>query len=375
MSAFQYVVSTDDLAAATRNLGGAKAIAVDTEFARFNTYYPMVGLIQLYDGERCYLVDPLAVGDLSPLGELLANPGVLKVLHACSEDMEVFQHCLGLAPAPVFDTQIASAALGVGFSVSYQALVERYLGVALPKLETRSDWRQRPLSDSQLEYAALDVIHLLQVYRKQSGELDGTPKAAWIEAESRRLGQGIPTIASPEESYLRVKGLWRLDRKQLNVLKALCAWREVKARKENVPRNVLVDQKALFAIARGRLTGRDELRTVAQMKPRQVRKYGDEILFLQAEARRVPEQECPERVPKPDAPVSGELMDKLKGVVQERAAALSVAPELLTTRRHLEKLLRSGDEAGGFRLPAELTGWRESAVGAALLAALADKQP
>ncbi len=372
MTAYAYIATTEGLREAVTQLRAADVVSLDTEFARFSTYYPMVGLIQIYDGEHCYLIDPLAVDDLTPLVALLEDTAVLKVLHACSEDMEVFQYALGTIPSPVFDTQIASAALGVGFSVGYQSLVEHYLGITLPKDETRSDWLQRPLSDNQLEYAALDVIHLLQVYEKQAAELADSPKSSWIEAEAKDLGRDIPTITPVEEAYKRVKGLWQLDRKQLNVLRTLCAWRENRAREDNVPRNRVVDQKSLFAIAKGNLNSKQALQTAAKMTPRQVRKYSDEILFLQAEARLVPEKDCPPAVTRPDAPIDNKLMKKLKNVVEARAEDLNVAPELLTKRRHLEKLIRSEDDNGRYHLPAELSGWRESAVGSALLSALTE---
>ena len=123
----QYIDSEDQLKAAATACLGKDVVAIDTEFARFNTYYPIVGLIQVYDGETCYLIDPLSVKDLSALKQLLVAEQVLKVFHACSEDMEVFQQCIGAVPAPVIDSQIAAAALGVGFSMSYQNLVEHYL--------------------------------------------------------------------------------------------------------------------------------------------------------------------------------------------------------------------------------------------------------
>lgn len=369
---FEYIDSVEALQRMVARCGSADVVAMDTEFARFNTYYPIVGLIQVFDGKDCFLIDPLTIENLSPLGELLAKPDLLKVFHACSEDMEVFQHAVGTTPSPVFDTQIASAALGVGFSMGYQALVDHYLDITLPKDQTRSDWLTRPLSHDQLDYAALDVIHLREVYERQIDELDGTPKLQWIEDESAELGKDIPTLIDPESCYKKMKGLWQLNRKQLNVLKALCAWHEVTARKENVPRNRVVEQKSLMVMARENLTGKQALQSVAGMTPRQVRKYGEQLLFLQAEARLVPEADCPELVKKPEAPVNKVLMKKLRAIVEEKARSLSVAPELLTRRRHLEKLIRSEDESGRYHLPGELGGWRKNVIGQELLSALAD---
>ena len=121
---FEYIKTTDRLVEIVESCQLKPAVAIDTEFARFNTYYPIVGLVQIYDGDNCYLIDPLEVDDLSSLGDLMANTAVIKILHACSEDMEVFQYSLGVTPSPVFDSQIAAAILGVGFSLSYQKLVE-----------------------------------------------------------------------------------------------------------------------------------------------------------------------------------------------------------------------------------------------------------
>ena len=371
MADYQYVADDETLATAMRGFSQAKAVALDTEFMRVNTYYPRVALMQIYDGETCCLIDPLTVKDLSPLIDLLGNPGILKVLHSCSEDMEIFQHSLGMLPHNVIDTQIAAAALGVGFTISYQALVEHYLGMTLPKDETRSDWLKRPLSASQLDYAARDVIHLLEVWHRQEAELADTPKAEWVVAESSGLGKNMRTFGPAEETYLKVNGFKYLDRRQLNVLQTLCTWREEKARKENLPRYWIVNDKSLLAIVRENLTGKGGLRSVAGMTAGQIKKYADEIFFQQTRARQMPEAECPEPLTSKGGPVDKNLMKRLKAVVTERAEALKVAPELLAKRRHLEQLLSSTDGQGNFQLPAALTGWRESVIGEPLLAALA----
>ena len=364
-----YIDSVAGLAQIHAACHDVEVIAVDTEFARFNTYYPIVGLIQIYTGSICFLVDPLPIDDLSSLAELLTRADLLKVFHACSEDMEVFQHKLGVTPTPVHDTQIAGAVLGIGFSLGYQALVEHYLGISLPKDQTRSDWLARPLSNEQLDYAALDVIHLLQVYHKQAAALAGTPKAAWVRAESENLGADIPTMVDPEVAYLKLKGLWQFDRFELNQLKALFAWRENKARQDDVPRNRVADQKALMAIVKQGLSTRHALQHQASMTPRQVRKYGDDILLIREKAGLVPETDCPPQILREDLPVSSSKLKQLKKVVEAKARELAIAPEMLTKRRHLEALLRSG-ETGQYALPKALTGWREEAVGRDLLGAL-----
>jgi ribonuclease D len=367
---YRYIDTDEQLQEVVEACLEVSVIALDTEFARFNTYYPIVGLIQIYTGAACFLIDPLSVSSIEPLKAVMEERSLLKVLHACSEDMEVFQYALGIVPTPVYDTQIASAALGVGFSVGYQALVEHYLDISLSKDQTRSDWLARPLTTSQLDYAALDVIHLLEVYKVQLEALEGGPKLGWVEAESLGLGQGIPTVAAPEDSYKKFKGLWQLNRMQLNLLKDLCSWREITARKEDIPRNRVVDQKSLVLIVKEEVSSMQGFQNVAGLTSKQVRKYGDQILVIQAEARLVHEEDCPEIFVRTDAPINNKKLKRLKRVVEERALSLSIAPELLTKRRHLEKLIRSEDAQGEYHLPRELGGWRESVIGEALLAEL-----
>jgi len=367
---YRYIDTDEQLQEVVEACLEVSVVALDTEFARFNTYYPIVGLIQIYTGAACFLIDPLSVSSIEPLKAVMEERSLLKVLHACSEDMEVFQYALGIVPAPVYDTQIASAALGVGFSVGYQALVEHYLDISLSKDQTRSDWLARPLTTSQLDYAALDVIHLLEVYKVQLEALEGGPKLGWVEAESLGLGQGIPTVAAPEDSYKKFKGLWQLNRMQLNLLKDLCSWREITARKEDIPRNRVVDQKSLVLIVKEEVSSMQGFQNAAGLTSKQVRKYGDQILVIQAEARLVHEEDCPEIFVRTDAPINNKKLKRLKRVVEERALSLSIAPELLTKRRHLEKLIRSEDAQGKYHLPSELGGWRESVIGEALLAEL-----
>ncbi len=366
----RYIESPSDLKEAVAACLEVSVVSIDTEFARFNTYYPIVGLIQIYDGETCYLIDPIAVEDISPLVELLECPSVLKVFHACSEDMEVFQYCMGSLPSPVFDSQVAAAALGVGFSMSYQNLVSHYLSINVPKEETRSDWLQRPLTESQLEYAALDVIYLLRVYEMQREELAKVGRGSWVEQDCQLLSKDLGTMVEPDDAYKKLKGLSRLDRKQLSVLKAVCAWREVQARLSNVPRNRLVDQKSLMIIATSDPLEKSDLQYEADMSPRQVRKFGDDLLFLAQEARHLPVDQYPALLKKDAVKVNSKLLGLLRQAVQSRAEELSVSPELLTKRRHLESLIRSADRTGNYALPESLLGWREEAIGLHLLEVL-----
>ncbi|MEX2488472.1 MAG: ribonuclease D [Pseudomonadales bacterium] len=360
----------DEAVAACRHVS---VVSIDTEFMRSKTYYPIVGLVQIYDGTTAWLVDPVAIDDISPISSVLGDAKILKVFHACSEDLEVFERCLGTLPRPVFDTQIAGAAAGKGYSVGYQGLVEELLSVSIPKEETRSDWLQRPLTAKQIEYAALDVIYLQQMYNQLVELLSGTGKLEWIEEECEAVLEETVITTNPDKFYLRMKTAWRLDRQQLNVLKTLCAWREVTARRLDIPRNWVVDDKVLFTIAKSGLADKRDLKEKALMASGQIRKYGEEILALADQARQVPLEQCPPPVLRPARAPDTETMTKIQQMIDDKAQALNVSRELLARKKHLEQLFGSLEDNGGYRLPPILSGWRKKVIGDDLLKVLNEK--
>lgn len=361
-AATRLVTTDSEFADALTTCAASRAVAVDTEFVRTNTYFPGLGLLQLSDGDTCWLVDPLAV-DVRAAAELFANEAVTKVLHACSEDLEVFAHSVGTLPAPLYDTQIAAAILGDGFSLSYQALIEHELDLHLAKDQTRSDWLARPLTDQQLEYAAQDVFYLVQAWQRQETRLG--ERGQWVQEECGSFGPP-PSSADPEDAYLRIKGAWKLEPDELNVLRAAASWRESFARERDVPRSRVAEDASLLAVAKG-ADSRGAL-TRAGMHPRALRKYSEALLEAAATAREADRGNHPARVPRPAPANSNALMKTLKAHVSQQAERLGIDVQMLATRRHLEALLRSRDAQGRASLPASLAGWRRGLIGEDLVA-------
>ncbi len=163
---YQIISQVGDLQRVCLAARDADVVMLDTEFVRTRTFFPQLGLIQMFDGENLSLIDPTVLDEMTPFVELLQDTSVLKVLHACGEDLEVFQNAFGCTPFPMVDTQIMAAFLGYGLSTGFAALVQDQLQVELDKSESRTDWLARPLSDKQLEYAAADVFYLLPMYEK-----------------------------------------------------------------------------------------------------------------------------------------------------------------------------------------------------------------
>jgi ribonuclease D len=371
--AVHLVESCEALGRAVAAWGTAPALALDTEFVRERTFYQRLGLVQVGDGRAAYLIDPLSAGDLAPLRAPLGSPGAVKVVHSGSEDIEVFHRYLGILPQPLFDTQIAAALAGHGYSLSYQRLVALLLGLELPKGETRTDWMARPLSCEQLHYAAEDVVHLLPVYERLRSDLESLGRLAWAFEESAELLDPVRFEEKPDTAFLRVKGAGRLRRRQLAALQRLAAWREQEARRRDLPRSFVLKEEVMLEIATRLPQTAQEFAKLSSCVPRQTVRDGETWLAFVQQALEIPEAELPREVERmPYSPAVKVLEQKLRERSAAKAAELGLPVEILAPRRLLASLLRLAVSGGpgetGPRLPRELSGWRREVIGEDLLA-------
>ena len=200
-----YLSTQEELAAFCARAATAKVIAVDTEFLREKTYYPRLCLVQVAAAGEAAAIDPILIEDLSPLAALLGDETVTKVFHACTQDLEVLLDGMGVACAPVFDTQLAAAFLGMRQQVSYGSLVEAYCGVHLPKAESLTDWSRRPLDPEQLAYAEDDVRYLPGIYERMMAQLVERDRLSWVAPEMEELADLSRIRRAPEEADLRLR--------------------------------------------------------------------------------------------------------------------------------------------------------------------------
>ncbi|WP_407296651.1 ribonuclease D [Stutzerimonas zhaodongensis] len=347
-------------------------VAVDTEFMRVDTFYPIAALLQVGDGRCAYLIDPLLITDWTAFASLLTDQSVVKVLHACSEDLEVLWRLTGSLPMPLFDTQLAAGYLNIGFSMGYSRLVQSVLNIELPKGETRSDWLQRPLSEMQVRYAAEDAQHLAELYEALVPKLSDE-KRAWVIEDGAELVANLQRETDPDEAYREVKQAWRLKPRQLAVLRTLTAWRERQARARNQPRNRVLREHSLWPMARTQPTDLAGLARIDDMHPRTVRQDGETLIELIRTAAATPEQDWPEPLPEPLPLEASTQLKKLRSVGQKQAQIMDIAPELMLRKKVLEALLRSGYPDGPYELPDTLRGWRRERMGQALLDVLEEK--
>ncbi|HMV72541.1 MAG TPA: ribonuclease D [Pseudomonadales bacterium] len=361
----RYIESDPELERVARGWLECSVIALDTEFMRVRTFHPQAALFQVCDGHECFLLDPLALEDLTPLAKLLAAPGVVKLMHSCSEDLEVCERRLGALPDPLVDTQVVAAFCGHPLSVGYQKILASELGVQLEKSETRTDWLKRPLSPAQIHYAAEDVAFLPALWGGLSNRLAATANGAWALAECVATLERFRNRDGAD--YRAVAGAWRLDQRALAVLRALHAWREDMARKRDLPRNWLLADSVLLEIARLQPRREEDLRAVAELPDGTRRRHADTLLELVDRAMGLPVRELPPSVPPPLSATQTRRAKRLRERTVTRAEELGMAPEMLARRRDFEELLRWVDGVEGQTAPAVLDGWRRAVIGEELL--------
>ena len=245
-----YISDAAELARFCTRASQARVVSVDTEFIRERSYYPELCLIQLGTASECVSIDPILIDDLRPLEALLANERITKVLHACSQDLEVIQNAMGCVVSPVFDTQLAAAFLGLRQQIGYGALVETYTGVHLPKAESLTDWSRRPLNPEQLRYAEDDVRYLPGIYDSMMAQLTEKDRLSWVRPEMDELTDPTRFAHVPERAYLHLKRASSLTRKQLACAREVCAWRERLAAKRDIPRRWVISDEILLEVCK-----------------------------------------------------------------------------------------------------------------------------
>jgi ribonuclease D len=360
----QTITTTAELSALCQTLAKSDFVAVDTEFLREQTFWPLLCLIQLAGPDAEAIVDPLAPGlDLAPFYELMADSSTVKVFHAARQDIEIIFLKSGVVPTPVFDTQVAAMVCGFGDSISYVNLVKKTTGTNLDKSSRFTDWSRRPLSSKQLDYALADVTYLRNVYDHLRQVLDKTGRTPWLQEEMGILTNPATYDTSPENAWqrlkLRVKG-----RKSLAVLLELAAWRERLAQSLDVPRGRVLRDDALYDIANQVPTSTEalgQLRTLSDGFARSQR--AKEII----EAVKAGIERDPKTLPKIErnealSAEASATLELLKVLLKAAAAEHGVAPRIIADSDDLEQLATS-DEADILALQ----GWRRALFGEAAL--------
>lgn len=369
------VVTQEGLDGLVEHIRSEGRFAFDTEFVSEETFEPVLCLVQVATRERLAVVDPLAVRDLSPFWECVIDPSIEVVMHAAGEDLRICRFQTGRIPSRVFDVQIAAGLVGTGYPLSLGNLVHQMLRIGLAGGETRTDWRRRPLSDSQLRYALDDVRHLLGLAERITEQLDHLGRAEWAEREFADFLDQI-NGRSEEERWRRLSGLHQLNRRGLEVARRLFDWRMDDARRANRPLRQILRDDLLIAIAKRQPATRKDLEALRDFNRPHLLSKSNEILALIAEAQAVPPEALPEHAERhEEGPGLAMVVSLLAATLTRCCAEHRVASSLVGTTSDLKELVRwYVDGRPDHRLPTLVQGWREVVCGRTLLEVLSGRR-
>ncbi|MCB2114245.1 MAG: ribonuclease D [Parvularculaceae bacterium] len=352
------ITSTDDLAAFSAELAKRPFFAVDTEFMREKTYWPILCLIQAAADGIEAIIDPMAEGmDLAPFLDLLADKDTLKVFHAARQDVEIFYNLTGAAPTPLFDTQIAAMVCGFGEQIGYEPMVRSLVNASIDKGSRFTDWSRRPLSPAQLTYALSDVTHLRDAYPILRDRLEKGERYAWVEEEMNALCEASLYNVNPADAWRRLK-LRGVRPGDFGPIMMLAEWREREAQEKNLPRSRIIKDDAIFELARLKPASAEDLsraRAIPNGFERSRAAAG--ILDAVARGREIPRGELPplekpvRKSPPPD------VVELLKVLLKRQSEASGVAARLIATTSDIESI------ALGEKTCPALHGWRRELFG------------
>jgi ribonuclease D len=338
------------------------AVALDTEFIWERTYYPRLGLIQLaLSDEECFLIDPLVLQDLSALGELLADPNVVKIFHDAPQDLAILSRATGSIPNNIFDTRLAAGFTGLPATLSLSKLIKILLDIELLKTETRTNWLNRPLAAEQIDYALDDVRYLRAVRILLLSSIIGPEIKSWLKEELELLNDPATYMGHKDnERYLKIKDADSLNPQGLSILRELTVWREEEARSLNRPRGHIVPDTVLLGIARKQLDNIAEIRTETTISARAADRFGEKIVAavrrgLVSEKTVEPPIARAIKLNKKDK----ETLARLNQLVLIKSEVQGIDPTIVGNGSEFKMLVKILNKSCESKLLRQMEGWRK----------------
>lgn len=361
----QIITTPREFSALCRRLADAPSLAFDTEFVSEDTYRPQLCLVQVACDDVLVAIDPLAVGDMTEFWEVLAAPGHETIVHAGREELNFSLAAVKRPPARLFDVQIAAGMIGLDYPAGYGNLIFKLLGETPRKGETRTDWRRRPLSDKQIDYALEDARHLHPLRDKLHGRLEELGRLAWFEAEMAAFEEEV-TNARSRERWRKVTGSSSLSGRSQAIVRELWMWRESEAERRNCPVRRVLRDDLIVELAKRRSADPKQIRAVRGMERGDLQRHVPAISKAIAESLQVPDEKCPETVRRDSSPQLAMLGQFLSSALSSICRAAEVAPSLVGTPNDVRDLIayQLGEyESSDGEKPALAEGWRAEVVG------------
>ena len=361
---FEIVTSETQLSELVDRLAAHPHLAFDTEFVSEHTYRSQLCLVQVAAPDTLAVIDTLKVRELAPFWRLLTDPGRTTIVHAGREEMGFILQAIQARPSSLFDVQVAAGLVDHDFPSGYASIVRRFLNLPTNKGETRTDWRQRPLSPAQLEYAVDDVRHLEQLWRKLQGRLESAGRTAWMESEML-VWQDEVEESFVRKRWRRVSGLSGLSRRELAIARELWHWRDSVAESRDMPPKRVLRDDLLVELCKRKSADERQISAIRGMQRSDLRHILPGIAEAIRRGLELPEDECPggerHRAPPPQLAVLGQfLATAIAGVCRQK----HIAPALVGTASDMRDLLAYKlDVFDGERPPLLASGWRAEMVG------------
>lgn len=363
-----FINTQSELDAFVQRAQHSSILAIDTEFLREKTYYARLCLLQLQTDTETVIVDPFAISNLKVLAGLLEHPDIMKLFHAGKQDIEILYHEVGVMPKPLFDTQIAAALLGHTQQIGYGNLVGAECGVQLAKVDSFTDWSRRPLSDSQITYAAEDVIYLPKLYERLSKQLESLGRTHWLDPDFAALCDEANYQEDSRERYRRLRRVGQLSHRQLSAARELAAWREDRAKELDLPRKwILTDEQIVEACKRSARTI-DNLFMVRGVSEKLSMNDARAVVKCIRKGLDLDPSEWPELDHKGKNEMNVDvIVDVMNALVRLRARQNNIAFQTLASQSDIARVAR------GYTDAEILQGWRREIVGNELLELLHGK--
>lgn len=336
-------------------------LAIDTEFLREKTYWPQLCLLQLAIEKGQAIVDPFQITDMTPLADVLNDRSIVKIFHAGSQDIEILWHETHTTPKNIFDTQVAATLSGNSQQIGYGGLVQSVCGVHLKKADSFTDWSRRPLTKSQVEYAADDVAYLPEIYHKLRAHLQELGRLAWLSDDFKKMEDPRLYNVDPYERWRHVSRVSRLGRNKMAIARELAAWREIRARSKNIPRKWVMSDEQVIEVCKRAPKTIDQLFMVRGLAEKMSTKEAREVVDVVAKGIHTPEKDWP--MPSPNHKNAANVqaaVDLMGAMVKKIAKENSIASQTLASHTDLVQLARGEDVE-------VLHGWRKSMIGNDLL--------
>jgi ribonuclease D len=362
---YNNIISDQDLRDYCELVAGARVIAFDTEFVSEDTYQPELCLIQVAAEGKLAIIDPYAVEDLTPFWKLLTTPGRETLVHAGREEYRFFRKAMHERPQGWFDIQIAAGLIGLEYPASYGTLAYKLLGQSLLKGETRTDWRHRPLSQRQLEYALQDVADLEAMRDVLWNRLRELGRLEWLQSE---LTDWQDQLEKSElgERWRRLGGIAGLPARNLAIARQLWTWRDAEAERRNIPPRRILRDDLLVELAKRQTADPKRIRSVRGMERGEIQRHLPKIADCVERALALKDHELPvteRRSVRPQLNLLGQFLSTALGSICRSAR---VAPSMAGTAQDVRDLIAYRLNLGGFdegEVPALATGWRAEVVG------------